>query len=82
MKYSINVTKRVMKTITMEMPDHIPMDAAREFAEEVVDDIFDIEPYQGTVEWNEFFGEPVKVRLTSSDGSDEFDIDGFGLAEN
>jgi len=84
MKYSINVTKRVMKTITMELPDHVSREGAREFAEEVIEDLCDIMPDQGTVEWDEeeFFDKPVKARLTVSDEGEKFDIDKFGLAEN
>lgn len=84
MKYSVEITKRYMKTVTIEVPDSVSEEDAREFASEAIDDLFDLESYQGQQEWEEddFFDSPVKVlvKCTSDDG-DEYDMDGFGKVE-
>ncbi|MBC17120.1 MAG: hypothetical protein CL942_08715 [Desulfovibrio sp.] len=83
MKYTAEISKKVMKTITIEVPDHVTEEDVKEFTDEAIDDLFDLEDYQGTVKWQEddFFDSPVDMTLVASDDGHEYELDGFGQAE-
>ena len=51
-EYEIELTKKLMKTITVTVPDDVPAEEVKEWVNEFPDDLFDVEPYQGTVKYD------------------------------
>lgn len=78
-KYEVDISKTLMKTVTVEAPDHVSLEDAREFAWDAADDLFDLEEYEKAVEWDEdeFYETPTKliVQCTIDEGH-EYSIDG------
>lgn len=68
--YEIDITKRLMKTVVLTVPDHVPEEDAKEWASENIDELFDIEGYQGTEKWEDSTlqdGETLPVELSAKD---------------
>ncbi len=80
--YEIEITKRLMKTITVNVPDHVPADDVKDWVGENSDDVFDVEPYQGTVLWDAddlVDNEVVKISLSTDFEDHEYDVEGFAV---
>ena len=80
-KYEIEITKRLMKTVTITVPDHVPAADVEDWVGENSDDIFDVEEYEDDAAWDvdDFVdGEIVEVFVTNTSGDFEYEVDGFG----
>jgi hypothetical protein len=78
--YEIEITKRLMKTSTITVPDHVPADDVKEWAEENADDIFDVDSYERDATWdvdNLVEGDSVGVTVTNTFEDHEYEVEGF-----
>lgn len=78
--YKVELTKKIMRDYTIEVPDHVPDDEARDWIGENVGDIWDVDELDGTAEWDGVDdlqdGEVLKVTVDCDSEIDEFDLEG------
>jgi hypothetical protein len=78
--YEIEITKRLMKTMTITVPDSVTADEAKEWAQDNDSEIFDVDSYDGTVKWNVndlVDGEKVEVQVAQTFEDFEYETEGF-----
>jgi hypothetical protein len=83
-KYEVEVSKRLMRTFTIEVPDDIPQENVKEWAAENPHDLFDLEEYQPEEEWDVddlVDGEIVTMLANCIFEDHEYDVEGFGSKE-
>jgi hypothetical protein len=77
--YEIDITKRVMKTIHVTVPDHIPAKDVREWAYEYIDELHDVSAWQGevTVDGYDYsFWDHVPITMKAALSDEEYELEG------
>lgn len=78
--YEVEITKKLMKTVTITVPDNIPAEDVEEWAGENASEVFDVDSYQGIVEWEVedlVEDEEIKMQLAEKFEDFEYEIEGF-----
>jgi hypothetical protein len=78
--YAVDITKKLMKTVIMTVPDSVSKEDAQEWVDDNIDDVFDVERYQGEVKWNVddlSEGESLEVNISEKLADEEYEIEGF-----
>jgi hypothetical protein len=78
--YAVDITKKLMKTVILTVPDSVSKEDAQEWADDNIDDVFDVEHYEGEVKWNVedlSEGESMEVKISEKMADEEYEIEGF-----
>lgn len=84
-EYEVEITKRLMKTVTISVPDDVPVEEVKDWVGEFADEVFDVDPYQGVVEWDVddlIDGREIKMTARTNFEDHEYEIEGFKATDN
>ena len=78
--YKVEITKDLMRTYTITVPDFVAPEDAKEWCEENAPDLWDVEEHDGLATWdvNDLEeGKEVTVSVKCDFDDDEYEVDGF-----